>query len=243
MTLGIVVECEDGLLLACDSRTVYGRGVPVQRETNKIFILKKERLQKEQIAVIGAGTVAFMDKFIRMLRDTNLVEIAEEIAENHILSISELVNKVAEPAAHILYEEYVERRKLKEELFSLILAGFEPNGNPDAFILYDVGLAEPFSDFGTIGSGAAYAELFLRNLLPSKRKINDVIKPVCYTIRLVSTMDPYVGGRINLALVNEQGITNISNKTVEISDDIAKESLKQAMEDLRRYINEKTPES
>jgi len=31
MTLCVAVKCEDGILIASDSRTVYGRGVPISR--------------------------------------------------------------------------------------------------------------------------------------------------------------------------------------------------------------------
>jgi hypothetical protein len=36
MTLCIAVKCEDGILIASDSRTIYGHGVPISRDTNKI---------------------------------------------------------------------------------------------------------------------------------------------------------------------------------------------------------------
>jgi 20S proteasome alpha/beta subunit len=78
MTLCIAVRCEDGILIASDSRTVYGRGVPISRDTNKIHILEKEGLVGKKVALVGAGTVAFIDKFVRMFMNTDLVKIAEE---------------------------------------------------------------------------------------------------------------------------------------------------------------------
>lgn len=238
MTLCIAVEYEGGILLGCDSRTVYGRGVPISRDTNKIHIIKKEGVAKEEIAVMGAGIVAFVDKFIRMFKSEDLTKIAESIGKSSLI-LSDVINKVAEPLAAAIYNEYVEERKIvREEPFDLIIAGFEED-KADVFTLYGLGIAEPIHDFGAIGSGAAYAELFLRHLLPSKREIDNVIEPVCYTIRLVGTIDPYVGGKINLATISEEGIKDLSDKAVELQERMATNALKAAMEELKKVLNKK----
>ncbi|MFW6173013.1 MAG: hypothetical protein ACOC5T_04650 [Elusimicrobiota bacterium] len=240
MTLGIAVECEDGILLACDSMSVYGRGVPVQRESNKIYTIKKDRLENGEINVVASGTTAFFDKFIRMIRNTDLEAVADEISEGYRLSITDFVNRVAEPLASSLRTEYLDERKLGgggDELFTLIIGGFE-NGYPTAYILFDVGLAEPLENFGTIGSGAAYAELFLRNVLPEKREINDVIKLVCYTISLVGIMDPYVGGKINLGVITKEGYRDVSHEAVDVPIEEAKKLLKENMKNLIDSLDE-----
>jgi len=241
MTLCISVKCKDGILLACDSKTVYGRGVPISRETNKIYIYKEiEGVIKSHIAIMGAGTVAFIDKFMRMFRSENIKELANKVGK--VLSLSEIVNKVAEPIASVIYDEYVKERKIvRESPFDIIISGFETENEPDAFILYGDGLAEPVYDFGTIGSGAAYAELFLKYLLPSfdNRTIKNVIEPVCYTIRLVETIDPYVGGKINLAQVTSDGIKDISNSAVILPRDKADRALQSAMNTLKEILNRK----
>ncbi len=239
MTLGIAVKCEDGILLACDSRSVYGRGVPIQRETNKIHYIEREGIAGGQVLILGAGTVAFIDKFLRLFRDTDLTSICEEIRQKN-LHLSHIVNKIAEPLIRALFREYVEERKLSDLYsLSLILGGFERDKVAEAFVLWDIGLAEPVDGFSTIGSGAAYAELFLRYLLPAERKIEDVIKPVCYTIRLVESIDPYVGGKINIASIKHGGnIENLSEKVPEISVEKAKKLLDSAMNELRRGFNE-----
>lgn len=167
MTLCIAVKCSDGVLLACDSKTVYGRGVPISRETNKIHILEKKGIINHKVAIMGAGVVAFIDKFIRMFRDEDIEKSAKEVGKDS-LTLSEVINKIAEPMASVIYDEYVKRREFKEEeiSFDLVMGGFEAENSPDAFILYGRGLAEPIDDFGVIGSGSAYADLFLRYLLP-----------------------------------------------------------------------------
>ncbi len=241
MTLCVAVKCKDGILLGCDSKTVYGRGVPISRETNKIHILQIEGAIKNQIAIMGAGTIAFIDKFIRMFRGGNIKELANKV-ERQMLTLSEIINKVAEPIASVIYDEYVKERKIiREAPFDMIVSGFEAENEPDAFILYGDGLAEPIYDFGTIGSGAAYAELFLRHLLPpsNDRVIENVIEPVCYTIRLVETIDPYVGGKINLAKVTSNGIEDISNSAVSLPKDRAERALQSAMNKLKEFLNRK----
>ena len=48
LTLCIGIKCEDGILIASDSRAVYGRGVPISRDTNKIYIIDKEEVIREK---------------------------------------------------------------------------------------------------------------------------------------------------------------------------------------------------
>ena len=91
-------------------------------------------------------------------------------------------------------------------------------------------------DFSAIGSGAAYAELFLRYLLPPQRRLENVIQPVCYTIRLVGTIDPFVGGKINLVSVTPREIKDISQSAVELPEQKAREALRTAMEELKAQV-------
>ena len=235
MTLCISIKCSDGILLASDSRTVYGRGVPISRDTNKIHIIEKQGIIGGKIAIVGAGTVAFIDKFIRMFLNTNMVDIAKEIGKDE-LSLFDIVSKVAEPIASALYDEYVKKRGIVEGTCDLLIAGYEEEGRVDAFTLYSAGLAEPVDDFSAIGSGAAYAELFLRYLLPSERKIGNVIKPACYTIQLVGTIDPFVGGKLNLVSITSNKVEDISNQAMELPNDVAKEALKSTMEHLKNLL-------
>ena len=193
-----------------------------------------------KIALVGAGTVALIDKFMRMFMSFDLSEVARELNKER-LSLSEVLSKVAEPMVSALYNEYVRDRQVVREdsFFDLIVAGFEEDNEVSAFTLYGAGLAEPINDFGAIGSGAAYAELFLRHLLPpqSQRNISEAIRPVCYTIRLVETIDPFVGGRINLISITSQGIEDISDRVVELPGAEAEKALKAAMERLKELLN------
>jgi len=95
MTLCVAVKCEDGILIASDSRTVYGRGVPISRDTNEIHILEKEGLVKRNVALVGAGAAAFIDKFIRGFLGADLVKIARDDLGKEELSLSEALSKVA----------------------------------------------------------------------------------------------------------------------------------------------------
>ena len=241
MTLCIAVKCKDGVLLACDSKTVYGRGVPIPRETNKIYILDLDGAINNKVAMMGAGTIAFIDKFIRMFRSGDIKKAANDVGKES-LKLSEIINKVAEPIASVICDEYIKERKIiKEPPFDIIIGGFEEEDEPEVFTLYGDGLAEPIHDFGSIGSGAAYAELFLRYLLPpsDEREIRSIIESVCYVIRLVETIDPHVGGKINLAKITKEGIYDISNQAVSLPRDTAEHALQSAMNKLKEILNRK----
>lgn len=183
------------------------------------------------MALVDAGLMAFIDKFIRGIKNENFASIAKEHLNKENLSISDVLNKVAEPLTSVLHQEYVRERSVAESTLDLIIAGYEDERTIEAFTLYEVGLSEPVNDFSAIGSGAAYAELFLRYLLPQERTLENVIKSVCYTIRLVGTMDPFVGGKINLMSATEGDIQDISNRAseFELEDTKARQVLQSSI--------------
>src|SRR5437016_3473786 len=62
MTVGVCISCSDGIVLACDSLTTFGRGVPVLKYSNKVHVLEHEGLAFP-VAIEAAGVTTFFDKF------------------------------------------------------------------------------------------------------------------------------------------------------------------------------------
>ena len=65
-----------------------------------------------------------------------------------------------------------------------------------SYNIHTIGLAESIEGYGTIGSGAPYAELFLHGVVPEPQKtsVKEAIGLVCHAIKGVEIMDPNVGG-------------------------------------------------
>jgi len=213
MTVGVAIKCSEGIVLACDSLSTFGRGVTVSKYHKKIFVIEKEELAYP-VAIIGAGSTAYVDKFLYRLNRGGLVDARRRYGRP--LDIIDFAEGVCENLVTVLFKEYeLDRRKFLEApvaRFDLMLmfAGRTHNGNLRAFIAYYDGLTENVTQYGTIGSGAAYAELFLRDLgfIDEDISLTDAAGLAVYAVQGAAIMDPYVGGDVNVLLLSldENGI-------------------------------------
>lgn len=205
MTVGIGIKCSDGIVIACDSLATYSRGVPVLRYTNKVSILKHDKLENE-IAVISAGMTTYFHKFRDRVCRTVIDEASKQSGNK--LDIVDFSEDVCEPIMTALLKEYaIDRAKflgapIVDFSLSLIVAGATHDKELRAYFIHTNGVSEPLEEYGTIGSGAAYAELFLRFLLiEPKISVLRAGELAMYAIKGVELMDPNVGGDTNVKIV------------------------------------------
>ncbi len=71
-------------------------------------------------------------------------------------------------------------------------------------LIHPTGLVEPITDYATIGSGAAYAELLLKNLYSNELAVMNAIPIAIYVIEEVKSIDPSVGGDTQVAFMREK---------------------------------------
>lgn len=206
MTVGIGIKCSDGIVLACDSLTTFGRGVPVLRYNNKVNILTHDKLENE-VAVICAGLTAYFDKFRDRACRTGIALASDQ--NKRKLDIIDFSQDVCEPIMTALLKEYtIDRTKflgvpMTEFSLSLIVTGATHENELRAYFISSSGISEPIERYGTIGSGAAYAELFLRFLLAeSVVNVNRAAEIAIYAIKGVELMDPNVGGETNVKTIS-----------------------------------------
>lgn len=206
MTVGIGIKCSDGIVLACDSLETLGRGVPVKRYSNKVQILRHDKL-KNPVAIVSAGMTAYFDKFWYRARRTAIEAAFNQ--QKRELDIVDFSEKVCEVIMTALLKEYaIDRAKflgipLTEFSLSLIVAGTTTYENDlRTYLVYADGISEPIEHYGTIGSGAAYAELFLRFLLTEPDiKVARAAELAIYAVKGVELMDPNVGGDTNIRIM------------------------------------------
>lgn len=205
MTVGIDIKCSDGIVLACDSLTTFGRGVPVLRYNNKVHTLEHENL-KSQVAIISAGMTAYFNKFWYRACRTG-IKAAFNLVKRK-LDIIDFSEKVCEPVVTALLKDYaIDRGKflgtpMTEFSLSLIVAGATYENELQSYLVYPDGISEPIEHYGTIGSGAAYAELFLRFLLAEPEvKVSRAAELAIYAVKGVELMDPNVGGDTNVKII------------------------------------------
>jgi ATP-dependent protease HslVU (ClpYQ) peptidase subunit len=104
VTVGICIKCSDGIVLACDSLTTFGRGVPVLKHSNKVHVLKHDALQFP-VAVEAAGVTTFFDKFRDRVLRNSLDQASAGLKRK--LDIVDFCESVCEPTVLSMFKEYV----------------------------------------------------------------------------------------------------------------------------------------
>jgi 20S proteasome alpha/beta subunit len=226
MTIIVGLKCSDGVVVASDSQQEFGRGVAVKRlNTGKIYFINK------RFAIAGAGMSAHIEKAVDAIH-TGILEGKKHKAGTD-LSEDECVS-VMERSITSVYKEYnMSRAKFLGEpkergffkpilIVGCIEAANAGAGNPCLFIVHSEGIVEKISDYATAGSGAAYAELLLKNYYSPEMKVGDAVALADYTIEEVKSIDPSCGGDTRIALVcpgediKELGREYISGLTLKI---------------------------
>lgn len=206
MTLGIAIQCPDGIVFACDSLTIFGRGVPVSKYTNKVHLIEHDGLE-HPVAVLAGGAVTFFNKF-RDRADREAISGASEALQRK-LDVVDFTERVCERIVMVLFKEYlIDRSKffgtVSDFSLSLIVAGATRDNELRAYHVHGDGISEVIEDYGTLGSGAAYGELFLRYLFGGEQEVDTALasRLAVYAVKGVELMDPNVGGPTNVVRLN-----------------------------------------
>ena len=249
MTVGVVVRCKDGVVLGTDSLATFSRGAPVARYTNKVYVIDHPELH-HPVALIGAGMSAFIDKFVDRAKREGIALAAKD--KGGKLDIVDFSDNVCETIVSILLKEYVIDRNtffgtpLGIYSLSMIIAGATLDGELRAYHIHGEGLAESIEEYGTTGSGAAYAELFLHGFIPDPGKvtIDDAVRLTTYAVKGAEIMDPHVGGDTKICTLkfnqdNKLEVTVLKNN--EVPQDGAKEEMEKVLrkisDDMRKSVS------
>ena len=120
------------------------------------------------------------------------------------------------------------------------------NGNDNAClsIIHPEGVVEKIDTYATIGSGAAYAELLLKNYYVSDILMELAIPVIIHTIDEVKDIDPNCGGQTRITTISagskivelsSKDISEISQKTEALLELVEKNLIPKI---LRREIGD-----
>jgi len=207
MTIVISIRCVDGIVIASDSQVGFERGVSIKRlNANKMYQLG------DSFIVAGAGAVAHIRKAVDAINFT-LEEKKRE--KGSTLTEDECVDTL-EKTVLALHKEYnIDRSKLldvdEREYFSPILvfgakAIEEKETNFYSGIVHGDGTVEPVEDYGTVGSGAAFAEMLLKNFWIKDITVNEAMAVAAYTINEVIEIAPDCGGLTKLGVLQKDTV-------------------------------------
>lgn len=251
MTVGVAICCKDGIVMGCDSLATFSRGAPVSRFTNKLFIIEHKDLVAP-IAMVGAGMTAFMDKFLDRAKREGISSAASDVKRK--LDVVDFVERVCETVVTLLVKEYaIDRNRffgspVSDFSLSMLVAGATSADHGTAelrsYNIHAVGLAESIDGYGTIGSGAPYAELFLHGLVPEPNMtlIKDAVGLLCHAIKGVEIMDPNVGGetRVCTLQLDDKGKLTVTRQAESALPKGAKDRmegvLKKMSTDMRKVV-------
>lgn len=215
MTIAMSIKCVDGIVIASDSQVEFGRGVSIKRlNANKMYQLD------DSFIVAGAGAVAHIRKAVDAI---NFVLKEKKREKDSILSEEECVNAL-EKTVLALHKEYnIERSKLldvdEREYFSpiLVFGAKAIEENETKFysgIVHGDGTVEPVEDYGTVGSGAAFAEMLLKNFWIKGITVDEAMAVAAYTINEVIEIAPDCGGLTKLGVLQKDSVRMIEGAEV-----------------------------
>lgn len=234
MTIIVGLCCENGVVIASDSQQEFGRGVAVKRlNTGKIYVLDK------RFAIAGAGLLAHIEKAV------DAIEIGIREARKSKAGIDpnedECVDAI-EKSITAVYKEYnIDRSRFlgepkEREFFKpILIVGYgAENGESKSclFIVHSEGLVEKVPDYATAGSGAAYAELLLKNYYGGQMTISEAIPLATYTIEEVKSIDPNCGGDTRIVTIDpkngvrqltKEEISSLTGKSVSVLNVVARD--------------------
>lgn len=203
VTIAISVKCTDGIVVASDSQSEYERGVDVKRlNANKIEDFVNCYL------FAGAGVLSHIQILIENIK----AALHNQYQQQRTILNKDETETVIEGTLLALVRHYnVDRGSIlgidQSDFFSpfVIFAGADIEQGFYLDLLHgSSGIVEPMYDYTAVGSGAAYAELLLRNFNLSDIETKEGIIIAAYVIDEVISIDPHCGGQIQIATITRR---------------------------------------
>jgi proteasome beta subunit len=208
MTLIVALKYKDGVVLASDSRVMYG---PIKRDQAR----KLEPLT-EKIAAAAAGLLGAIDDVLRAVK---------AFCSSRLVTFDDVVSYLSD----VNYKWYEENSpKLEEGESGPVFIIVSPERIRRIF---GKGYSEEAYDYACEGSGRAYGEYILRNFYNEELSVEEAKELAVYTIVETSKMDPAVGEDISMLILPKEG-------KCEPVDKVEIESIKERLIPLSRKISE-----
>lgn len=228
MTLIVAMKYEGGVVIASDSLLTYETEPLMREEGPKIETLGK-------FAIVGIGIIGPCDRIISEIKTT--------FGPSLFPSFDDLIEK-CEDIMWAFYQKYAERiqEEEEEEEWAIWLMSRDK-----IFHILAKGWAEEEPMYATDGSGRLYAEYILKQRYKPNMNEREAKELAVYCINQTSRIDPHVGGKICLTLIDKDGLRQVSDEeSAEILENIIEPVLETEKEiqtivheivEKRRWIN------
>jgi len=220
MTIIVGLKCKDGVIIGSDSQQEFERGVRVKR----LNTLKIHTIIDGKFAMAGAGDYGHVEKAIYLieegLREAFTKKRVAYLEEDECIDIIEKTMTFANKYYNIDRSKFLDDPEEKNYFDPILIVGFIESGdrknmNTRLLIAHPDGLVERIQDYATAGSGAAYAELLLKNYFSDDLTLKEAIPLAVHTIQEVKSIDPSCGGGANLITITpNKGVTALSKEEI-----------------------------
>jgi len=245
MTLVIAVKHKNGVVLGSDSQATLNRGVPLKKLNQvKLFELKNTRkniviggagavpfisktlediqenvnqnnnLTLANIVSIAESSILRVAKWYHTDRFQNAFSIPPK-NNTKIQTVSEDLSEKDESKNDIKQHSTPQHFEIKTLDIILMIAGIDENDESQIYIVYPDGISEKQQTEAAIGSGAAYAEYILSQLICDDMTQDETLKIVIHVINEVTNIDPGVGGIPQAMNITLKGISRYEKKKIE----------------------------
>ena len=189
MTLIVALKYQGGVVLASDSRVMYG-------EMKRDQARKLEPLTND-IGIAAAGLLGAIDDVLRAVK---------AFCNSQFVSFDDVVSHLSDENFQ-WFKENAER--LEEEQGAPVFIAVSPERIRRIF---EKGYSEEAYDYACEGSGRAYAEYILRNFYKENLEEKEAQELAVYIILETSKMDPSVGEDIQLLVFSKKEKCKIIKK-------------------------------
>lgn len=223
LTTVIGIRCKDGVVIACDSQGSYVKGLEMKRlDVNKIFPIMKKNQPTVSLALAGSGDT----DHIKIL-----VEELNQALGDREFNDRDLRENIEEILLRLHKKYNLERSRFlglsEENMFfapySILGARLKGDNSFGLYLLRPDGWVNPIDEYETIGSGAPFADLMLKqinrsltvaNMTLSSLNVRDAIMFSSYIINEVKTSDRYSGGLTRIGVVDINGFRQLPESEV-----------------------------
>ena len=193
MTLIVAMKYKGGVVIASDSIVTYSPEEPLMREeAPKIEFLG-------DFAIAGVGLIGPCDRIIKEIKTT--------FSSSLFPSFDDLIEK-CEDIMWAFYQKYAERiQEEEEEDWTILLTSQDRICR-----LMARGWAEEEPNYAIDGSGDLYAEYILKQRYKPSMSEREAKELAVYSVSQTSRIDPNVGGKIWLILIDKNGLRRVSDE-------------------------------
>lgn len=189
--------CQDGIILAADSRATYMGGFIANKEARKVWKIDNN------LGMLIAGSVGDAQEIIRVLK-----------LHNELYKMNE-AKPLSPKSAASLVSIILNSNKMVPFNVGLIIGGLDSNKIPQLYNLDALGGYTIESKFTSSGSGMEIALGYLEEYYKEGLAIKEAIKVAAKAITIAMKRDANSGDNILVATITKSGYTEYYQKENE----------------------------